>query len=182
MSSMVRFPYLAALPALLVALGCASSPSTSMPEAMAEPAAIAEPTDDRGTGTIPQEIQVTLKPVYFDTDRAQLRPEAREALAHYARTILAHPEWGVVKIEGHCDERGSEEYNLALGRRRATQVEQYLMDAGVPASRLTSRTFGEEKPAVNGHTEIAWRHNRRSELQVEAIQSANRSPWSRATD
>jgi peptidoglycan-associated lipoprotein len=72
---------------------------------------------------------------------------------------------GTVTIEGHCDERGSEEYNLALGDRRASGVKQYLVDLGVPASRLRTVSFGEAKPAVVGHDESAWRYNRRSEFK-----------------
>ena len=85
-----------------------------------------------------------------------------------------HPEWGVLTIDGHCDDRGSEEYNLALGSRRAAAVERYLTDLGVPVSRLATRTFGEEKPAVAGRGERAWRYNRRSEFQIEARESASR--------
>jgi len=112
--------------------------------------------------------------VYFDTNRSQLRPDSREALKQYAKQILDHPEWGVLTIDGHCDERGSDEYNLALGERRAKAVVRYLVDLSVPQSRLATRTFGEEKPAIAGHVEGAWRFNRRSELQVEALESARR--------
>ena len=175
MSLIVRSLYLVAVPALLVALGCASTPSTPRSEgAASEPAAMAGPKDDLGAVKISEGSSATLTPVYFEKDRAHLRPEARDALNRYAKSILDHPEWGVVTIEGHCDERGSDEYNLALGRRRANGVERYLMDLGVPRSRLSTRSFGEEKPAVNGHGESAWRYNRRSELQPESLQSANR--------
>ena len=73
-------------------------------------------------------------------------------------------ERGVITIEGHCDERGSEEYNLALGERRANGVKRYLVDLGVPSSRLRTVSFGEVKPSVMGHDESAWRHNRRSDF------------------
>jgi peptidoglycan-associated lipoprotein len=111
--------------------------------------------------------------VYFDTNEAMLRADARDLLKSYAQSILDHPEWGVVTIEGHCDERGSDEYNRALGRRRATTVEHYLETMGVPAERVATRTFGEERPAVPGHSESAWSYNRRSELQVDAFTSAS---------
>ncbi len=168
MSLVIRSLHLVAFPALLVALGCAST--TSIPEdAASVPAAIDDPRD--GFGTV---SSVALNPVYFATNRAHLRPEARDALKYHAKAILDHPEWGVVTIEGHCDERGSNEYNLALGRHRANGVERYLMDLGVPQSRLSTRSLGEEKPAVGGHGESAWRYNRRSELQAESLQSASR--------
>jgi peptidoglycan-associated lipoprotein len=116
----------------------------------------------------------SLAPVYFDLDKAVLRTDARKQLKARAKTIKKQPEWGTVTIEGHCDERGSEEYNLALGERRASAVKRFLMDSGVPASRLETVTYGESRPAARGHTETAWRHNRRSEFTTEASQSANR--------
>jgi peptidoglycan-associated lipoprotein len=103
-----------------------------------------------------------------------LREDARETLKGHARVIQQHPEWGTVTIEGHCDERGSQEYNLALGGRRASAVARYLADLGVPGKRLTTRSLGEEHPAVAGHDESAWRHNRRSELRSEGYEAAQR--------
>ncbi|MEN8184468.1 MAG: OmpA family protein, partial [Myxococcota bacterium] len=93
---------------------------------------------------------------------------ARLTLAAHAGAIQAHPEWGVLTVEGHCDERGSYEYNLALGKSRAEVVKRFLIEQGVPASRLTTVSFGESKPITMGHDELAWRQNRRSELQPEA--------------
>jgi len=153
---------------VLTALGCAST-STVVEEKPPENATKA-----------PEEAKVqpasapSLEPVYFDTDQAVLRTDARAALAARAEAIQQHPELGVVTIQGHCDERGSDEYNLALGERRAAAVKRYLMDLGVPASRLETVTYGEGRPAVPGHDETAWRHNRRSELESKAVQSAKR--------
>jgi peptidoglycan-associated lipoprotein len=117
---------------------------------------------------------VTLEPVYFDTDQAVLRLGSLDLLRGYAQSILDHPEWGLVTIDGHCDERGSDEHNSALGRRRAAAVERYLVEMGVPPARVTTRTFGSDRPAVLGHDERAWNYNRRSELQVEVRLSASR--------
>jgi len=175
MSSIVRSLHVVAVFALLVGLGCASTSSTPVSERAAPEAVRAtESKNDSGAVTIGEGSAVTLEPLYFDTDRALLRPQTRDALEHYAKSILDHPEWGVLTIEGHCDERGSDEYNLALGQRRAAVVKRYLTDLGVPGSRLVTQTFGEEQPAVAGHEESAWRYNRRSELQAEALRSANR--------
>jgi len=69
-----------------------------------------------------------------------------------------------VVIEGHCDERGSEEYNLALGERRADAVRRYMTDLGVPGGRMSTVSFGESRPAVQGHDESAWRYNRRADF------------------
>jgi peptidoglycan-associated lipoprotein len=168
MSLNIRALLLVVFPALLVALGCASTASVPE-EAALEPAAIDDPKDSHESlGS------VSLNPVYFETDRAQLRPEARDALKHHAKTILDHPEWGVVTIEGHCDSRGSDEYNLALGSRRASGVERYLTDMGVQASRLSIQSLGEERPAVGGEGETAWRYNRRSELRIKSLQATDR--------
>jgi peptidoglycan-associated lipoprotein len=78
--------------------------------------------------------------------------------------IKGNTNWGQVTVQGHTDERGSQEYNLALGERRASAVKRYLVDLGVSASRLRLVSFGEAKAAVPGHDESAWRYNRRSEF------------------
>ena len=106
----------------------------------------------------------SLETVYFDYDTAAIRSDARAALQSNASAINDNADWGTVTVEGHCDERGSEEYNLALGDRRAKAVKRYLVDLGVPSARLRTVSFGEAKPAVQGHNESAWRYNRRSEF------------------
>ena len=167
-SPVIRSLQLVAL-AALSSLACASTSTTAT-----QPAAT--PGDTMATST-PAQVPAaspSLAPVYFDTDRALLRSEAREELKSRAKAILDHPEWGKVTVEGHCDERGSDEYNMALGERRAAAVERYLMDLGVPSARVETVTFGESRPAVPGHDESTWRHNRRSELESEAIRSAKR--------
>ena len=172
MSLIVRSLHLAVIPALIVALGCTSTSSTPEPtdtqatethatETQAMP--VSEMNDAKVEIT---EVSTALAPVYFDTDLAVLRPEALDALERYAKSILDHPEWGVLKIDGHCDERGSDAYNLALGKRRAAAVERHLVHMGVPASRLATRSFGARNPALRGHDEGSWRYNRRSELHV----------------
>jgi peptidoglycan-associated lipoprotein len=103
--------------------------------------------------------------VYFAYDRYDIREDAKPTLRANADAIQANSGEGVITIEGHCDERGSEEYNLALGDRRASGVKRYLVDLGVSASRLRTVSFGEAKPAVVGHDESAWRYNRRSEFK-----------------
>jgi peptidoglycan-associated lipoprotein len=108
----------------------------------------------------------SLKAIYFDYDRFEIRDDAKPTLKANAEVITSNDGWGRVTIEGHCDERGSAEYNLALGERRANQVRRYLIDLGVPSSRLSTVSFGEANPAVSGHDEGAWRYNRRSEFSV----------------
>jgi len=114
-----------------------------------------------GSSSLPE-----LRTVYFDYDRAEIRSDASSVLRDNAGLIGANANWGVVTVEGHCDERGSEEYNLALGERRANAVRSYLVDLGVPGSRLRTVSFGEARPAVPGHDESAWRYNRRSEFKA----------------
>ena len=106
-----------------------------------------------------------LQPVYFEYNSAALRPDVQDALDGYA-DYLAENAALRVQIEGHCDERGTLEYNLALGERRAQTVRKYLARKGVSASRLYTISYGEEKPQRRGHSESAWRYNRRAEFQV----------------
>jgi peptidoglycan-associated lipoprotein len=97
---------------------------------------------------------------YFDFDKADIRSDAREALAQTADYLKANPSIKV-NIEGHCDERGSTEYNLGLGDRRAAAVKQYLVSLGVSADRMTTVSFGKEKPFCMEHNETCWQQNRR---------------------
>jgi len=97
---------------------------------------------------------------YFDTDKADLRPDAREALSSTASFLKDYPSLKVT-VEGHCDERGSTEYNLGLGQRRADAVKQYLTSLGITPDRLTTVSFGKEKPVCAEHGEPCWQQNRR---------------------
>ncbi len=101
--------------------------------------------------------------VYFDFNDATLRSDARETLKKDAEILLKNVNTNVV-IEGHCDERGSVEYNLALGERRAQSIQRYLAKLGVSTSRMSTISFGEEKPLVSGFGEEAWSKNRRGEI------------------
>jgi peptidoglycan-associated lipoprotein len=173
MNSISRLTSIACMAALLAAFGCASTTQPPDAAATTTPSTPGYETTGKAELALQGAGAPKLAPVYFDIDRATLREEAREALKHQAHVILQHPEWGVVTIEGHCDERGSEEYNLALGDQRAGAVARYLSDLGVPASRLTTRTYGEARPAVAGHDEAAWQRNRRTEFLSKAQDSAS---------
>ncbi|MGM0594083.1 MAG: peptidoglycan-associated lipoprotein Pal [Pseudomonadota bacterium] len=100
---------------------------------------------------------------YFGFDSSELSTSDRDALEQHARLLNANPEVSVV-LEGHADERGSREYNLALGERRAKAVEQVLNLLGVAGEQIQVISFGEERPVALGHDEEAWRLNRRVEL------------------
>ena len=111
----------------------------------------------------PTDDELFLKEVrdaYFDYDKADIRPDARTALSKTADFLKANARFKVT-IEGHCDERGSTEYNLGLGDRRASAVKQYLVSLGVPADRLSTVSFGKEKPFCMESNEACWQQNRR---------------------
>jgi peptidoglycan-associated lipoprotein len=103
--------------------------------------------------------------VFFGFDKSDLSSESKAVLAKQAEWIKAHGA-AHYKVEGHCDERGTREYNLALGERRANSAKKYLVSQGVAASQLEVVSFGKEKPAVYGHDEQAWAQNRRAVTSV----------------
>lgn len=113
----------------------------------------------------PAPMPVRFDVIYFEFDDASLRPDARASLRGSAEVLKQRPNVRV-EIQGNCDNRGSNEYNLALGNRRAESAKRYLMDLGVNGSRITTVSFGEENPAVQGNTEEAWARNRRDEFVV----------------
>ena len=117
-------------------------------------------------------VEPELQTVYFEYDRWELRDEARQKLLSNAKHLTASEELDVVTVAGHCDDRGSEEYNLALGDRRAAAVKRYLVDLGVPASRVRTQSFGEDRPAVRGEGDAAWSRNRRAELSLGTEQAS----------
>jgi peptidoglycan-associated lipoprotein len=115
--------------------------------------------------------ELALASVYFDFDQAGIRADQAPSLDADLRALQADPRVKV-EIQGHCDERGTTEYNLALGERRAHAVKQWLVLRGVGESRIRTVTYGEERPADPGHDEAAWAKNRRADLVVEAPQVA----------
>jgi len=123
-------------------------------------------TDTGAVETVVTEELAELSTIYFDFDSASIRGDQRGSLKTDADAILAQSNLGVVTLQGNTDERGSEEYNLALGERRAVSTKRYLVDLGVPSSRLRTVSFGEAKPAVAGHDESAWKWNRRVDFAV----------------
>lgn len=103
--------------------------------------------------------------VYFAFDKSELRPDAREKLSRNAEFLKNHPNLGVT-IEGHCDERGTNEYNLALGQRRANAAKDYLMSLGVGADRFRTISYGEERPVCTESDESCWQRNRRAHMPI----------------
>ena len=103
--------------------------------------------------------------VYFDTDSSTLNLQAKEALEENAQLMLKHTDIRI-EIQGHADERGTTDYNLALGQQRATSVSEYLINLGVPSNRIRMTSFGEEKPLSVTSSEHAWSQNRRCEFVI----------------
>ena len=106
---------------------------------------------------------VTSEKVYFDYDSSELTPASQEILTKKAEWLKENGDYKL-KIEGNCDERGSTEYNLALGARRAEAAAKFISALGVSSDRLTTVSYGEEKPIALGHNEAAWAQNRRDEF------------------
>lgn len=102
-----------------------------------------------------------LKVVYFDYDSFELRPDALATLRQNAEKIKQVPNV-IIQIEGHCDERGTQEYNLALAEKRALATRSHLMNLGISGNRMITISYGEEDPVDTGHTESAWSKNRRA--------------------
>lgn len=152
---------------LALAVGCQSGGSSTTGERgpLRDESATRDPGLPGGSGltrsTVPgsQAFEV----IYFDFDEATLRADAQAALRRNASVLKEDPDLRV-EIHGHCDERGTEEYNLALGQRRAQSAKRYLVDLGIGARRIVTKTFGEASPAVWGHDEGAWAKNRRDEF------------------
>lgn len=131
---------------------------------VAAPAPVAE---DKLTSASLDEINKNspLKPVFFDYDRSEISAEGQKVLDANADVLKRNPKW-IVTIEGHCDERGTAEYNLALGERRAVAARTYLVSLGIPADRIRTVSYGKEFPFDPGHDEAAWARNRRDHFVV----------------
>ena len=162
--------------ALLVAVplvaGCArrrppepapAPPSETAPTPAPVPTPPAPTEAPAPTGTTVTESD--FRPVFFDLDQSALTESARAALDHNAR-VLRENAAARVEIEGHCDERGTVEYNQALGQRRAEAARDYLAAQGVSADRMTVISYGKERPFAEGHDESAWAQNRRAHFRV----------------
>jgi peptidoglycan-associated lipoprotein len=98
--------------------------------------------------------------IFFDYDKSDLKPEARDTLGKWVAFLKKYPA-DKLQVQGNCDERGTEEYNLALGERRANSAKTFLVAQGIDAGRLSTISYGKERPAVLGHNEAAWSQNRR---------------------
>lgn len=148
-----------------------SSRPPAPPEPVNEPVVVPpEPLrDDRIASSSLDDLNRNspLKPAYYDYDSSELSAEAQKALTENAAVLKQYPGW-TVTIEGHCDERGTAEYNLALGERRAVAAHAYLVSLGVSADRLRTVSYGKEFPFDPGHDESAYAKNRRAHFVITA--------------
>jgi peptidoglycan-associated lipoprotein len=108
-------------------------------------------------------FSANIKDAFFDFDKSELRQDARDALTKDAEFLRSYPQ-SRISIEGHCDERGSTEYNLGLGQRRAEAAKNFLVSLGITADRMTTVSWGKERPFCTEHTEACWQQNRRAHL------------------
>ena len=145
--------------------GSARSATAVAPPAAAQPSSAAPDVLSEDLATLNRKGY--LKDAFFDYDRAELRDDARVSLAADAQWLKKYPSAKIL-IEGHCDERGTEEYNIALGDRRANATREYLASLGVPASRVATVSYGKERPFCAQETENCWQQNRRGHLLITA--------------
>lgn len=137
------------------------------PEVMPEPEKPMEPVEQpMDDGKVKPDVIPVLEDVFFEFDKADLSSDAKRKLENNARQ-LKDAMSVTIQIEGHCDERGTNAYNLALGERRAKAAAGYLRQLGVAGSRISTVSYGEEKPFAMGHDESAWAKNRRAHFVIK---------------
>ncbi len=137
--------------------GSATASASVNVNAPSAPAAMAPAAQPSVSDLFDQNV----KDAYFDLDKSDLREDARAALTKDAEFLRSYPQ-AKVSIEGHCDERGSTEYNLGLGQRRAEAAKNYLISLGIPADRMETTSWGKERPFCTEHDESCWQQNRRA--------------------
>jgi peptidoglycan-associated lipoprotein len=149
-----------------------AAPSTPVPPTPArEPVVVpAEPVPEDALSSAPLDDlnrNSPLKPVFFELDSSDLSPDGQKTLDENAKVLKRYATWAVT-IEGHCDERGTAEYNLALGERRAAAARAYLVSLGIASDRLRTVSYGKEFPFDAGHDESAYSKNRRAHFVITA--------------
>lgn len=155
---MTKVNLLAMAVAGLVLAGCSSTPTEEGSKTTAAPAVpvVGAGADTSGANNVAGSA------VYFDFDRAEIRAEFMPVIKAHAAKLSGSSS--AVTLEGHCDERGTREYNLSLGEQRAKSVKEVLVASGISADRVKLVSFGEDRPAIEGNDESAWSKNRRVEF------------------
>ena len=159
-----RFMVLATMLLLVAVAGCGGDKAVDEPVAAEPTPAPTEPAEEPIEEPTSQPVDmspVSLNDVFFDFDQFNLTSESKSTLESNARELKRVADGGVT-IEGHCDERGTKAYNLALGEKRANAAKDYLVTLGVTASRINTISYGKERPFDSGHDESAWAKNRRA--------------------
>ncbi|HAG97163.1 MAG: peptidoglycan-associated lipoprotein [Pseudomonadales bacterium] len=174
--SMFNRNALLALFAAVAISACSSTPEDTTAEPADAGTTTQAPDQDVSGGTMDDTYGAAQEPtnpalenrvVYFDFDKANIRPDAIATLQAHAQYLSQNPG-ARVRVEGHADERGTREYNMALGERRAKAAASFLAANGASASQLEIISYGEERPVALGHDESSWSQNRRSELNYTA--------------
>lgn len=142
----------------------APAPAATQPQPQPPAPPATDPNREREEA-IRRAREILERRVHFDFDDASIRPDARAILDEKIPVLRQYPDVRIL-VEGHCDERGSNEYNLALGSRRAESIKRYLVDAGISADRIETISYGEERPLVAASNEEAWAQNRRGEFRI----------------
>ena len=154
---------------MLIGPGCGPKPEMAPAEpAVTEPETPTEPITEPAIEPEPEVVRLTedqFRIAFFDLDKYNLKSDARAALEANARLLKDNPNVKVL-IEGHCDERGTVEYNLALGEKRARASMDYLVSLGIDGGRLEIISYGKERPVALGHNESSWSKNRRAEFGI----------------
>lgn len=171
----MRLKFVSVLAALALVAACESTPETSggaKASGASSTASSSAPAGKVGVAPGSQEDLVVNvgDRVFFDFDKFDLKADARATLEKQAAWLKKYPSASVT-LEGHCDERGTREYNLALGERRANSAKDYLVGLGVNPARVKTISYGKERPAALGHNEAAWAQNRRSVTVVTSAGS-----------
>ena len=167
MNKRVLWSALCLVLARLLVFGCSSNKKSaeeeSAPVVDTMPPPPPPPPPPKEEVLPPPPVEINLETIYFDFDKYNLKSDARAALGRNARVLQDNPGVSIL-IGGHCDERGTQDYNLALGEKRANSARDYLVDLGVSTDRIRTISYGEERPEDPGHNEAAWAKNRRAEF------------------
>ncbi|MBN2541768.1 peptidoglycan-associated lipoprotein Pal [bacterium] len=151
------------LAGLIVFSGCAKKEQIEVtPPPVVEPEPVYE---EPYVEPEPEPEPLELKTIHFDYDKYNLKSEATSILNKNAEMLMNYPD-ARIKIEGHCDERGTNQYNLSLGQKRADAAKSFLINYGISADRISTISYGEERPVCNGHDESCWWRNRRAEFVI----------------
>ncbi len=173
-SRLVKFGGLGIL--ALALTGCPPKAQVKQPEEIKVPEETQKVTPQEEPSLRGKDYQEVpeLSSIYFDLDQATLRPDARDTLQKNYEALNKHADWEVL-VEGHCDERGTTEYNLGLGQRRAAAVRQYYITLGMSGNRVATISYGKENAICSEHTEECWGKNRRGVTKARSMNSASSS-------